>query len=524
MNVAEILQQHASRYPEQVALADVRRGHIRRTTYGELDRSAGRLAKLLKQSGLSAGDTVLVFHRMSTELYVALAAIFRLGLVAMFVDPSAGSAYIERCCRLRPPQALIAGSKAHLLRLLMPALRRIPLKFSIGCPVPGAIPTERASRLECDNAVQSTSPDAAALVSFTSGNTGEPKAAVRTHGFLLAQHRAIERSLSLVPGEVELVTLPIFVLANLASRVTSLIPNVDLRRPDEIDPEPIVSLIGQLGATRAAASPIVFDSIVEYCEVSDVTLPCVRKAFTGGGPVSPRLLERLRDIMPYAEITVVYGSTEAEPISTVSFSEMDAEDLSATSRGLGLLAGQPVDCLKLRILEDNWGRSIGPFSGDEFKRLFQPIGEPGEIVVQGEHVLSGYLNGQSNDVENKIRVDDAVWHRTGDAGYLDQRGRLWLLGRCAARVDDGRGALYPFSVEHAALRHDAIRRAAMVSLHGERVLAVELRRRREVPDLASLLKALTFASVDSVRIVKRLPVDGRHNAKVDYFALHALLE
>ena len=524
MNVAEILHQHAAGDPDQVALADVRRGRIRRTTYADLDRRAGQLAELLRRSGLRPGDTVLVMHRMSSELYIALAAIFRLGLVAMFVDPSAGSAYLERCCRLHPPRALIASSKAQLLRLWMPALRRIPLTFSFGCRVPGAFRAEHAWRLAGDETIAATDSNAPALVSFTSGSTGAPKVIVRTHEFLLAQHRAIEQSLALTSGEVELVTLPIFVLANLASRVTSLIPDVDLRRPDAVDPAPMVHLLSELNANRAAAPPVVFERIADHCERTGAVLPAVCKVFTGGGPVSPKLLQRLQQVVPQAEITVVYGSTEAEPISTVALSDIAPGDFAATDAGHGLLAGRPVDSVRVEILEDRWGRALGPLTSHEFEKLCRPAREPGEIVVHGPHVLDGYLGNGGADLENKIRVEDRVWHRTGDAGYFDERGRLWLLGRCAARVRDDRGELYPFSVEHAALRHDTIRRAAVVGLRGERVLAVELRRRSQVPDLASLLKSLTFAGVDSVRIVRRLPVDRRHNSKVDYAALRTQLE
>ena len=79
---------------------------------------------------------------MSQELYVALGALLRQGLVAMFVDPSAGRRYIDRCCELRRPQAMIASSRVHWLRLISPELRRIPVKFSIGSRVPGAVPLE----------------------------------------------------------------------------------------------------------------------------------------------------------------------------------------------------------------------------------------------------------------------------------------------------------------------------------------------------------------------------------------------
>ena len=523
MNVAEILRTHAEHFPDQLALVDVFRGRDRSTTFAELDQAAGRLATLLRQSGLAPLDTVLVFQRMSIELYVAMAAILRLGLTAMFVDPSVGRSHIDHCCRLRRPRALIASSRAHLLRLTTPALRRIPLKFSIGPPVPGAVGVERAAQLPYDGSLHTCPPETPALASFTSGSTGLPKVALRTHGFLLAQHQAISAALVFEAGDVELIALPIFVLANLASRVTSVIPDADLRRPDSIDAAPLVSQILRHAVTRAGASPVVFERIAEYCENRGVLLPSLQKVSTGGGPVSQRLLDRLQRIAPQAQIIAVYGSTEAEPISTISLNEMDEEDRLAMDEGCGLLAGRPVSSITLRILRDRWGSPIAPVGTLAFDQLCQPVGQPGEIVVRGAHVLAGYLD-QEGDNENKIHVDGISWHRTGDAGYLDERGRLWLVGRCAARVDDDRGSMYPLGVEQTALKYTAIRRAAVVALRGQRVLAVELVAGSVKPDLAALLKSLAFANVDSVRIVKRLPVDNRHNAKVDYPALHAILE
>jgi len=522
MNVASILRDHADCYPSDVAMIDEAAGKSRRMTFFELEQAAGRTAALLSESGLRAGDTVLVFYPMSCELYIALAALFRLGAVAMFVDPSAGRRYIDRCCALRPPSAMIAGSKAHLLRLISPALRRIQLKFGLGVRGPHAIPLESAQQATYTRDICSCEPAHPALVSFTSGSTGEPKATLRSHAFLLAQHQAIQHNLELVPGEVELVALPVFVLANLASRVTSIIPNVDLRRPDAVNPAPLAAQIRRYAATRSAAAPAFYERLVEYCQRHQQSFPRLTKVFTGGGPVSPRLLDGIQAIAPHASVNVVYGSTEAEPISRISREEMRAADLRAMLGGRGLLAGHPVPGIQLRILQDRGPRRMGPFSADQFAKLCRPTGASGEIIVSGDHVLAGYLDVSGND-EHKIRVGSVCWHRTGDAGFVDPQGRLWLLGRCAARVDDRRGALYPLGVEHAALRFDFVRRAAFISHQGQRVLAVELRRQADKPDSRVLLKSLMFAGIDCVRIVKRIPVDKRHNTKVDYAALREVL-
>ncbi len=522
MNIVEMLRVQSRTRPEGVAIIDTGRGRSHVLTFSELARAAAQAAALMRRSGLEPGDAVLVLHPMSAELYVALLALFQLGLVAMFLDHSAGREQIDHCCSLYPPKGWIASSRAHILRVLSPALRRIPRKFAIGFPVPCATSWSRARSLAPHEEIHPSTAETPALLTFTSGSTGRPKAALRTHGFLLAQHRALEQSLGLTSGEVELTTLPIFALANLASGSTSLIPDADLRRPGFIDPAPLVAQILAHRPTRAVASPALLERVADFCLRRGVTLPSFRKVFSGGGPVFPGLLSTLQSIAPQAEIIAVYGSTEAEPISCIAWSAIQPEDTTAMLDGQGLLAGSPVPAIQIRILNDQWGRPIGPFTRSEFAATCLPHGAAGEIVVTGEHVLSGYLNGDG-DGETKFAVDGTRWHRTGDAGYLDGRGRLWLLGRCAARVEDSRGTLYPFAVECAAHQHPGVRRAAIVSHHGRRILMVQLRERETTADLGRLKHRLAWAQIDEVRIHESIPVDRRHNAKIDYAALSKIL-
>ena len=141
-------------------------------------------------------------------------------------------------------------------------------------------------------------------------------------------------------------------------------------------------------------------------------------------------------------------------------------------------------------------------------------------MVSGAHVLSGYLHGHG-DEETKFSVDGTRWHRTGDAGYLDERGRLWLLGRCSARIEDAHGSLYPFTVECAAHEHPGVQRAAVILHQGKRLLAVELVAGANVDELK---KSLAWARIDIIRAFEKLPVDKRHNAKIDYPALREMLK
>lgn len=523
MNISDILRARVAEYPERAAIIDARHGRTRTLTFAQLEIAAARAAALLHRSGLKPGDGVLLFQPISAELYIALTAIFRLGLVAMFLDPWAGKEHIERCCSLYPPKALTAGFKAHLLRMLSPAIRHIPFKFSIGLRVPGAVDWASAEELAPLEHIQSCTPETPALLTFTSGSTGEPKAAVRSHGFLLAQHRALEKHIKLKVGEIDLSTLPIFVLANLASGVTSLLPDADLARPGSANPASLIAQIKAFRPTRTTASPALLERLTDYCAEHGLTLPEFKKIFVGGAPVFPRLLIELNSTAPDAQLVTVYGSTEAEPIACVTTDQIQAADLASMLNGHGLLAGAPVPEIQLRILPDHWGRAIGPSSRAEFAAACLRPGHPGEIVVSGEHVLPGYLNGRG-DSESKFTVEGATWHRTGDAGYIDRQDRLWLLGRCSARIEDIHGTLYPLAVECAAHHQSRVRRAAVVSHKNQRILLVEPRDPGAEIDFSLLKQTLAWAHIERVHSLSHIPVDKRHNAKVDYEALYNVLD
>lgn len=516
-NIAHLLVRQSVDRPIATAIIEPR-GRI---TFAELDELSARAARLLVDSGICAGDRVLIFVPMSIDLYAALIGVFRIGAVATFLDPSAGRAHIEHCCKIAKPAALIATTKAHLLRLLSPGLRRIRRKFALPWPVPGAAQWARAHQCEPFRRIQPRVVDDPALMTFTSGSTGKPKAALRTHGFLAVQNSALTRAIHLQPGEIDLATLPIFALANLAAGVTTVIPNADLRRPDAIDPRPVLTQIGQHRMTRAAASPAFFERLLAGASQQD-HLGSFRQIYTGGAPVFPRLMRRLQQAMPQARIIAVYGSTEAEPIAHIAWDEISEADLDQMLSGAGLLAGGIVPEISLRILPNDWGKPVSPMTPEAFAAYALPHEQLGEIVVHGDHVLRGYLDGVGNE-QTKFQVGDGIWHRTGDVGYLDAGGRLWLLGRAEARVQDERGCVYPFAVECAASQLPAVRRSAFIAHEGRRLLIVESDCEKQA-DIGPAIRArLGWAHIDRVCHVDHIPVDKRHNAKVDYPALRELI-
>lgn len=514
MNIAEILQRQVKERPDAPAIIDMHAGRERVTTFAGLDAASAKGTALLREAGLVEGDTVLVFQPMSAELYIVLMALFRAGMTAMFLDPSAGREHIARCCAIRPPQALVASSKAQLLRLISPALRHIHRHICLSRFMPGCIPWHRADTLQPCQMVTPCTADAPALITFTSGSTGQPKAAVRSHGFLLEQHRVLERAISLTPGAVDLTTLPVFVLANLASGVTSLIPDADLRCPGKIKALPVLRQIDRHRPASVVASPAFLECICGACETSERTVSGFRHLFTGGAPVFPDHLDRFAAIFPTADVVAVYGSTEAEPIAHISRLAMSKDDVERMKSGGGLLAGEPVEEIAIRVITAQWGSPLGPLDDAGFSAICQPAGKTGEIVVSGGHVLRGYLNG-AGDEETKFRVNDTIWHRTGDSGYFDYAGRLWLLGRSGACITDERGELYPFAVECAARQCPGVARGALVSLRGRRTLLVQPEK-GAIIDTDAVRTALGWAQLDTVQKIDVIPLDKRHNAKIDY--------
>lgn len=522
-NLSALLHAQAVARPDALALLDATGRGVRSYTFAQLDEAVARGAALLQRHGVRPGDRVLVFHPMSADLYIALGAIFRAGAAALFVDPGLGRAQIAEACTRLTPHALLATPKAHLLRLTIPALRRIPLAIATSRGVPFALAWDKLWRTPPDAPAIPTAPATPALYTMTSGSTGRPKIAQRSQGFLQAQHAAIHATLGLGPGDRVVTTLPIFVLSFLAAGAATLLPAVDLRRPGQVNAPALLDQIETHHATCLAASPALLEQIARTCAATGRTLPGLTRIYSGGAPVFPDLLDAIQVAAPHAAVTAVYGATEAEPIAHLARAAITPLDRERMQTGSGLLVGAPIPAVRLRIAPDRWGTPLGPLDAAALDAATLPADQPGEIWVSGDHVLTGYWQGEG-DAETKVHVGDTVWHRTGDAGYLDEAGRLWLLGRCAARVEDAQGVLYPFAVECAAQGFAEVKHAALVAQNGKRLLALELYHPLTPERRAVLDAALAWAKLDGLMVLPRMPVDRRHNAKIDYPALRKLLE
>ncbi len=485
--------------------------------------------------GIGRGDRVVIFLPMGVLMYTAMFAVQRLGAIAVFLDSWARRAQLGASAACVAPAAMIS---AHPAFELIKGVTEFPpalLKIIAG---PGDDPSY-AARLESLRATPDTAPlamvtaESTALITFTTGSSGAPKGANRTHRFLSAQHRALSRILPYQADDQDLPAFPIFSLNSLASGVTTVIPALNLAAPSERDGAALTAQLRHEPITCATLSPSMLRGVSRYCREHGMQLPALRRVVTGGAPISKDDVADFLAVAPQAEVLVFYGSTEVEPMAHIAGREMLAlpgpVDPEIVEPGVNV--GHIDASLRYRfiaIVE----RPI-ELAQTPWETLLLPAGQVGEFVVSGEHVCRDYYNDTEAFHRTKIvDADGTVWHRTGDLARLDARGYLWMVGRINNVIRRGGAYLFPVRAEVILKRLPYTRQAAFLGLPdaalSERTAAV-LEPRDGHPDPRAVAREVRrlFAKndipLDACYVVPHIPMDPRHNSKVEYGALRALL-
>ena len=500
-NVVDLFGDAARSTPRKAAIID----HDRTIIFGDLERAVNETAAHFLARGIRKGDRVLVFVPMSEELYRTVLALFRIGAVAVFLDEWVSVKRLVACCRVAQCAAFIGTFKGRVLARLLPGLRSIPLHLGLKYNVCRDIP-----------AFPETGRDDIALITFTTGSTGIPKAAIRTHGLLFEQFQALIPLIEPTPDDVSMPVLPIVLLINLGAGVTSVIADFNARKPDAMKPKKIFDQIHRYKVTSIIASPFFVKQLALYSSSNRLILNTIKKIRTGGAPVFPTEAKSYRAAFPGADIAIVYGSTEAEPMSAISADELI---VSETNRGLNVGKVEPGATVKIIFISND---AITAVDDDAFAKLEVLPGTIGEIIVTGKHVLRDYLHNPEALKRNKIFVGTKCWHRTGDSGFWGDDGNLYLTGRCASLIRTPKGLLSTFLYEN---RFQAIEGVLMgtIMLLGDRLTAIiEVSDPSREAAVRSMMEALPEAFADIV-FVSKVPRDPRHNSKIDYEKLRLLL-
>ena len=516
-NVASLFFAAAERHAHTPAFADAAGARV---SFAELRHRVERCAGGLRRLGLGDGDRAVFMLPMSVDLYVAVLACLTAGGVAVFVDPWISVRRIATLAVAARAKAFIGSPKAHLLRLLAAELRSVPIAITTG-RVARPVARHRLDALDGHATPARMAADASALITFTTGSSGIAKGVNRTHAILRAQHEVIRAEFPAQPGDVDLTTFPVFALSNLAAGVTTVLPPVNLRRVADASGARVLRAMRACGVTTMAASPPLFDVLAAHLRSRGAGVPALRRIVTGGAPVRDDQLRQWRETWPTTEIVVAYGSSEAEPVASVSADER----LSHRGPGTGYCVGRPVHAVRTRLV---------PITKDPITDLGElPRGQTvGELVVSGPHVCRDYVGDARAFAENKVRdASGVVWHRMGDTGYFDEGGRLWLVGRVHSTIQRRGVPVHAQIVEQTARGDDGrIRRVAAVGVPdgtlGERLVVVV---ESDTPDVTPAVRArlgeAKLAPVDALIVTRKpLPVDPRHNSKVDYQRLRELLQ
>lgn len=497
MNIAEVFLSAANKYPNNIAIVDLDRS----ITYTELAGEVKETAAYFKQKGISEGDRVLVFVPMGIDLYRIVLALFYIGSTAVFLDEWVSKTRMEVCCRLADCQGFIGVSKAWIFAFFSKELRQIPIKLRL------------KKRLQSSISITQVAGVSPALITFTTGSSGTPKAANRTHEFLKEQFDALLDEVDPKVDDVDMPVLPIVLFVNLGVGCTSVIANFKMTSPESIKASIIAEQIRKNNVTRITASPFFIRKLSEHAIEQGIDYSQIKKVFTGGAPVFPNEASLFVKAFPKSISTVVYGSTEAEPISSI-----DSKDLVRRSEEIsyGLPVGRRFHKAKLKIIEMS-DDAIAPCSTEELNRIVVDDGEIGEIIVSGPHVLKQYFKNEEAFQKNKIVVLGTIWHRTGDSGRM-KNDELFLTGRCKQLIKLGERYLSPFIIENWLQNIEGVEMGTMMKINGQHILAIQSVLAAE--QLKPYVKDIPY---DGMVIVDMIPRDSRHNSKIDYEELKRIL-
>jgi len=468
----------------------------------------------LRRRGLVDGDRVAMLTPPGIDLLVAVYGVWRAGGVTVVADRGLGLRGLGRAVASTRPRWTIGPRRAGLIRSLLrwaPRSQHIDVTALIAEP-PGSaeLPPEPG-------------PDAPAAILFTSGATGPAKGVRYRHGQLAAQRDALAATYEITSADRLVAAFAPFALYGPALGVPTALTDCDVTTPGKLTVQALDEACVEIGATMAFASPAALANVVATA-VSDSGdhpgLSALRLVFSAGAPVPAETLHAVASLAPNASIRTPYGMTEALPVADIDLPTIDAAE--AEGDGRGVCVGRPVDAAEVRIV---------PMGFDALDGVPEPVAtsETGEILVRAPWVSEGYLGRW--ETERLARPGDG-WHRSGDVGHLDVDGRLWVEGRSVHVIDAAGGVITPVPVERAIERSldpqglvTAGRVAAVgIGPAGCQQLVVVIERADDSPgladpELATAVRAVLTEPVAAVLVNREVPVDIRHNAKIDRAAV-----
>lgn len=494
-------------------------------TFLQLDEESDRMAHALVKAGIRKGMRTVLYMKPSLLLYELAFALFKIGAVLVYTDPDMEKNHILSCIRESRAEAVIGHSGIHLLKTFHKShFKTVKHYVNPGKKwlFPGVsleqVYPEKSKPFPCAE----TSADDPCAISFSRGAEEMFRGTVITHGSLETLMKSMKTQFRFRGDDLDMATLPFFFLLGPVLGITTVIPNMDVSQPGSADPERCTETFLNLGVTSLIASPALVNRISHFAKEKGIVLLSLKKVIVQGAPLSVAEIGRIRQILPeIAELYCMYGTADIPCAIVINTDEIISETAKFTDQGFGICLGRPVEGIRAEIISlrnepiEKWEES-----------LLLPDGDMGEIVLTGPLAGQHFFEKPEIDKLLKIKDNTSLWHRTGDMGWRDNKGRIWFCGRKDHRVFTENRDLFPVPCESVFKTHPAVLRCALlgegVPPKQKPVMLVQLepgaksvnqdQLRRELLQIAG--KNIMTREIKTIRIVKDIPVDDFHRTKI----------
>ena len=439
LRVADVVRQFATERGDRVAI----RHRDRELTYGELDERSNRLAQALLGSGARAGSRIAYLDRTAPEVVELLFAAAKIGAVIVPLNWRLATSELARILAdARPPVFVAGAAYADVAEELAAGVTQPPELIVVDRDYEKWLaandPHDPGARGESGDTV---------VQMYTSGTTGTPKGVLTTHRNLAA---AAETSpyWEFDSASVSLTALPMFHIGGIGWAFLGLWNGATTILVSEFVPESVVDILERQRVTNAVFVPTMLQLLTSVPGAADRDFSALRSIAYGASPITtPVLKAALRAFR--CSFYGIYGLTE----STGGVIQLDPADHDPDGPREQLLrsAGRPLPWVELRIADPVSGRELDP-------------GEVGEVWLRAPNVTPGYYE---RPAETAAALTPDGWLRTGDGGYVDADGYLFLTDRIKDMIVSGGENVYPVEVEEALSQHPDVAEAAVIGVADE---------------------------------------------------------
>ncbi|MCX7869974.1 MAG: AMP-binding protein [bacterium] len=498
-------------------------------TYNELFLKAKLISKQLQDLGIKENDEVILFFPISIELYCILLALFKLGATTIFIEPRIIN-NIQNIINYTNPKAIIYNYYFQILKLFNQKIKdnSIPLKIttsiitfnkekSLKIPKINENLYKETDKNIKDEIFNKNFFDKVAIISFTSGSNKTPKGVIRTYKTIFKQGEYLYKNMKITSKDIDFTNLPLFALKNIYYNISSYLYYIS--NWENINIKEIINYLKK--STTITVSLGLLKYIINYCKEKRIILDNIRLIYTGGAPVYLEFLKELKEIFINSEIEVLYGSTEAEPIAHINLNELnELNKLNELSYLPGVCVGKPINDIDVKIINE-----IKVYNVLDFKTLDFKVGE---IVVNGENIANGYIPNNLN--QNKIEIDKKNYHKIGDIGYFDNLGNLWILGKSEPKFLINNFYLFPLQIEQIIDKTEGVEKSAFIINNNKAFIFIKLKKIKKNNFInikktieQRIKEILVKLNLDFYIIFRDIPLDKRHNSKVDYQKLTEII-